>query len=105
MSNKSSKPIKITLFHADWCHHCVSFMPIWNEMRTNLKAKQNIQFENHEESTINNLSKDIRTIDNTDVRSLGYPSIKIDVAGKQYIYSGRRTPENIYQSILDSLNE
>lgn len=100
-----SKPIKISLFHAEWCGHCVNFMPVWKQMTAEADKYKNISFEEHEESTIDALPEPMRTIDGRDVRSFGYPSIKVVVNNDEYLYSGNRTPEAIYGSIVQILKE
>ena len=30
----------LILFHANWCGHCKSFMPIWNEFKTQINTKK-----------------------------------------------------------------
>lgn len=99
------KPIRITLYHASWCGHCVNFMPAWEKMKMDKNACKNIAFEQHEESTIGSLDDSLRTVGGTDVRSFGYPSIRISVNNKDYIYEGPRTVDNIYRSIINSLQE
>lgn len=101
----SNKPIKMKLFHADWCHHCVRFMPEWNKMKNNIKAQKNIQFENYEESEIAKLPEKVRTFEDTDVRSFGYPSLVINVSGDEYVFNGPRTSDHIFKSILEKIDD
>jgi thiol-disulfide isomerase/thioredoxin len=101
MSQK--KPIRITLFHANWCDYCIDFLPRWEEMRANTNASANIDFMTYEDTEIANLPDEIRTIAGVDVRSYGYPAIKISINGNDYMYTGRRTTDDIYTFILDKL--
>jgi hypothetical protein len=101
----SGKQIRITLFHANWCGHCTRFMPTWETMKADKDSKKIIDFQDHEESSIGNLDESVRTIDGKDVRSFGYPSIKINVNDKEYVYEGQRTVDDIYGSILEELKK
>ena len=60
--NMSSKPINITLFHADWCGHCVNFMPTWESMRSDKQAEKNIKFKHQKFIEIKYLKFLIRNI-------------------------------------------
>lgn len=97
------KPIKIILFYADWCHFCEEFIPLWNKMKEDTEATKNIDFEQYEEKNIDQLPDNVKLIDDIDVRALGYPSIKIIINNKDYIYDGKRTDEKIYEFIYDIL--
>lgn len=100
---KSKKPVKITLFHADWCGHCKHFTPLWDEMKADKKALKNIDFEDYEESVVGNLPESVRVVDGNDIRENGWPTIKITINDENLIYSGRRTPEDIYGFIVNQL--
>ena len=99
----SNKLIKITLYHAKWCGHCVDFLPLWNKMSSDSEALKNIEFKSYEESEINNLPEIDRSYDGVDVRSFGYPAIKISINDQDYMYEGKRTSEKIYTFILEKL--
>lgn len=99
----SGKPIKITLFHANWCGHCTNFMPTWETMKSDKSSHKNIVFEEHEEGSIEKLDEAERSINGRDVRSFGYPTIKITVNKKEYMYQGRRTVNDIYGSIIEEI--
>jgi len=103
--NRNEKPIRVTLFHAEGCIHCDNFMPTWNEMNNDTEALKNIEFDEYEASAIGNLPEDVRTIDGADVRGFGYPTIKISFNNKEAMYSGRRTPEEIYKFILEVIKD
>ena len=101
----SKKPIEITLFHANWCGYCVKFGPDWEKIKSNKLASKIVDFADHEESNIENLDKSARTINNQDVRSFGYPCIKIRVNDKVYRYEGARSEPEIYRSIVGVLEK
>lgn len=96
-----SKPIKITLFHADWCGHCHSFMPTWKGMISDKLANENILFEEYESGSMDTLSKKDRTINGRSIE--GFPTIKIAINDNEFEYSGDRTPSGIYSFILKKL--
>lgn len=100
----SKKPIKITLFHANWCDYCQNFLPLWNEMKSDKETTKNIEFEEYEDTKIGDLPEKIRSCDGVDVRTFGYPAIKISIGDKDYMYTGKRTAEKIYGFILDKIN-
>lgn len=95
------KPIKITLYHATWCGHCVSFMPTWNEMMNDKKMCKNIKFVSYESSMLNTLPESERTIKGEEIS--GYPTIRITINGEDYYYEGSRTKNDILQFILNKL--
>lgn len=99
----SKKPVKIILFHANRCGHCVDFLPTWEKMKSDKNANKNIEFEQYEESIVKDLPEDVRSIDGVDVRTNGWPTIKISVNGRDHMYSGNRTPDDIYKYILAQL--
>lgn len=103
MADEKKKPIKITLFHADSCGHCTTFMPIWNEMKADKDANKNIDFMDYESAAIGDLPEDVKTVDGEDIREHGYPAIKITVNNKSHAYLGRRSPQLIYKDILDHI--
>jgi thiol-disulfide isomerase/thioredoxin len=96
-----TKPINITLFHADWCGHCVNFMPTFEAMKNNKQANMNIGFNKVSDIELANLQKNKRQINGVDIE--GFPTIKIDIQGNTYNYMGERTQEKIYNFILDKL--
>lgn len=99
----SKKPVEIILFHQEGCSHCTRFMPIWETMKADKKAGKNIKFEQYEESDVYGLPNSVKMVDGVDVSSLGWPTIKISINDDNYVYSGSRTPEQIYGSIIEHL--
>lgn len=99
------KRVKITLYHAEWCGHCVQFMPTWKKMTSDVEANKSIEFESHEESVIPKLPENVRTFQGKDIRSNGFPTIRIKVDDVEYLYHGKRTPEEIYKTIVHELKK
>jgi thiol-disulfide isomerase/thioredoxin len=100
---ESNSPIQITLFHADWCGHCKRFMPTWEKMRNCEKAKKFINFIDYESQQMNKLPHNVRTINGEKIE--GFPSIKIEIMGKEYNYMNGRSTNDIYEFIVDSLRD
>jgi len=87
--------INMTLYHAHWCGHCVSFLPLWDKLKSELANSNNklhgvpIKFESFEESK---LKKGGANINGKPIS--GYPTIKLTLsvngATKDYEYTGDR---------------
>jgi thiol-disulfide isomerase/thioredoxin len=98
-----TKPIKITLFHADWCGHCVDFMPTWERMKKDKNARKNIEFEEYEAATLPDLPEETRTVDGEKID--GFPTIKITINDNEYNYMGNRSSDDIYEFIVKELRQ
>jgi thiol-disulfide isomerase/thioredoxin len=97
------KPIKITLFHAEWCGHCVDFKPTWEKMKVDKDANKNIEFEEYEASVLPGLPEELKKVNGEEIN--GFPTIKINVSGKDYNYKGARSKEDIYGFVIDHLKD
>ena len=91
------KPIQITLYHAKWCGHCVNFMPIWETMKSNPKNKKKINFVAVEDTELNIMSAGSKP------NIEGFPTIKINIKGKEHNYNGSRNEKDIFEHILNRL--
>ena len=98
------KTIEVTLFHADWCHHCKVFKPEWKNLLVELdkynKNKHNeyrIIAKEYEEQSLSSLSDDETLINGQPIQ--GFPTIKIKCSDKKkhvdYEYDGQRTSEHL----------
>ena len=81
---------KVMLFYADWCGHCTTFKPIWQELKKTFDVNgiEHSDFEdtkNKEEMSRYNIGS--------------YPTIKIEENGEVTEYNGLRD----YNSILSYL--
>jgi len=65
--------------------------------------KKNIDFEQHEEGNIKDLSDSVRMTDGVDVQTKGYPTLKISVKGQEHFYEGAHKAADIYTFIIDQL--
>jgi thiol-disulfide isomerase/thioredoxin len=98
-----TKPIKITLFHAPWCSHCVEFLPKWEELKHMPNIEKRIEFKNYDESAIKDLDKQETLINGKEFE--GYPTIKIEILGKQFNYMNKREVDDILDFIKTKLQK
>jgi thiol-disulfide isomerase/thioredoxin len=89
--------ITATLYHADWCGHCKTFLPEWQQFTKNLQGgmikHNNATFHSEQyedkEITRKNISA---TINGQPIR--GFPTIKISINEngkiKEFDYQGKR---------------
>lgn len=85
---------KVTLFHANWCGHCKSFMPTWQALKKIFK-ENNIEFAEYEDE------KDEDAIKSNNID--GFPTIRIDGDNGEYDYNGERSADAILHEILPNL--
>lgn len=99
----SNKPVKVTLFHANWCGHCQNFMPIWNEMVENKNANKNIEFLSIESAELDSLTDKEKQINGEEIQ--GFPTIKITINNRDYNYQGTRETNDIYSFIIKKIKQ
>ena len=83
-----SDKIRLVLYHAPWCPHCVKFMPAWNALGDNKKINgKNVELEaidceaTPEEAERANVS--------------GFPTIKLYNGDESHEYDGERDGETL----------
>ena len=81
---------QITLYHAKWCGHCTTFMPVWNDLKSTLK-ENNISYKSYEDGA------NKAEIEKAGVN--GFPTVRITVDGKTSDYDGPRNKRSILQAI------
>ena len=91
----SQKPINMTFYHMDNCGHCVRFEDTWKSLKE--LNQSNIGFNDINSNDMNPSTK----VAGNPV--LGFPTIAIDVLGKEYDYSGERSQTAILGFIRDRL--
>src|SRR5579872_5536686 len=102
MSDK--KPVRITLYHAEWCHYCKDFKPEWEKMKAKARNSPNVELVEYEESDLQSLDERERTINGEPV--YGYPTIKISINGNESRFSGDRSKgDNIFRYVFDELRK
>lgn len=87
---------KIILYHANWCPHCINFLPTWKKLKSELKQiGSGIQCEDYEQ-TANEQLCDERGIK-------GYPTIHLEKeGGKIEEYEGSRELKDIIDYLTGS---
>lgn len=86
---------KVTLYYSNGCIHCVNFKPEWNNFRQ-LVDKQNLNIE-YKEYEGGELSGKWPTINGQPIQ--GFPTLKLEVNGKEFEYDGERTAKAILTCI------
>ena len=72
-NNNKHKGVWIVLYHANWCYHCVNFIPVWKKLQSHLK-KRNVNCASIESEVISQTSPHVEI--------MGYPSIHLLKDGK-----------------------
>jgi hypothetical protein len=103
LMSPAKKPIELTLFHARWCHHCTTFLPVWEKMKSDKSTNKNFEFHDYEETSVKDLPESVTHVDDRDVRSNGWPTITMSINGEKEIYQGSRDPKEIYSYIIERL--
>ena len=101
-----------TLFHANWCGHCKTFMPEWEKFKKQIENQGgshngvNITFHEYESSTVDK-DPSLGKINGKDLR--GYPTIRITVSsGKksiEYEYDGKRNVDELLNHIVGTASK
>jgi thiol-disulfide isomerase/thioredoxin len=99
--------VKVILFHAKWCGHCLKFQPNWEKLKKNITNK-NIEFIDYEDKLIEELNDDEKKINGNKIA--GFPTIKIIVSDdknnkiKEYEYAKKRDYDVLKTDIENNLN-
>lgn len=83
-------PIKVQLYHANWCGHCKSFMPEWEKFVEEAE-KNGVTCESFE------ADKDKQEVEQANIS--GFPTIVIITNGTKEDYNGPRTAQAIMSHI------
>jgi len=89
MSGGGNDDKQICLFKADWCPHCRSIKPIWEELKKENKDK--IKFITYDSDKH---AKEIKTYN-----IKGYPTIILKVGDKSFEYVGSNDKSSIKEFI------
>lgn len=76
---------KVILFYANWCGHCQTFKPIWENLKVHLD-NNGIEHEEYE-------SSNQKIMDDFDIQ--GFPTIKVIQNNVATDYNGQRNPDAI----------
>jgi thioredoxin-like negative regulator of GroEL len=78
----------LVLFYAPWCIHCKQFMPVYQEFANQCSEKGlSIQF------TMINCEEHIGVLNAVNIK--GFPTLTLLSNGKEIIFNGRRTIEEL----------
>ena len=90
-NQKKEVPVKITLYYADWCSHCVHLKPEWTKFEKQAEKDHLIKVEKYESEKIpEDKKKEIN----------GFPTILIMTnKGDTYMYNDERTSDAIIHFI------
>ena len=95
-----SKFANITLYHAKWCGHCVSFMPEWNKLTA--KKIKNVTFNSYDSE---NEEAKSATINGDALK--GFPTIKVTINDNgektEIDYMGKRRADEIINFISQKI--
>jgi thiol-disulfide isomerase/thioredoxin len=102
-SNDTSKEAELLFFYADWCPHCKTAKPVWNELK-----------DEYQNKTINGYSvvfTEINcTTENAEVEKMmnqykveGFPTIKLLKDGQVIEYDAKPTKETLNQFLTTVL--
>lgn len=83
--------VKVVLYYADWCPHCMQVKPVFEQLKQKFKDNENIQFESYEDSQIKTMSNPPQIE--------GYPTIMIGKNDELTEYVGDRSLADITQKI------
>jgi len=85
--------ISVILFYADWCGHCKTFKPNWDEWSKEFeKTHDDIQFNSVED-------KELQSKEWSDFKISGFPTLMMIKNDKQILFQGPRTKELIEEWI------
>lgn len=107
------KEVKITLYYADWCGHCVNFKPEWNKFKEHIlkikKRNKDIEIFTKEYEDDELQKKGGGKINGKDIQ--GYPTVKIKLTmgdkSKEYNYDdyGKKDSKYMTRFIENVSNE
>jgi thiol-disulfide isomerase/thioredoxin len=102
-SNSGSKEAELLFFYADWCPHCKTAKPIWNEIKS--------EYENKSVNGYNIVFTEVNcTTESPDVEKLmdqykveGFPTIKLLKDGQVIEYDAKPSRDTLNQFLTTVL--
>jgi thiol-disulfide isomerase/thioredoxin len=96
-NTNGTNEVELFLFYADWCPHCKTAKPIWNEIKD--------EYENKKINGYNIVFTEVNcTTESAEVDKLmnqykveGFPTIKLLKDGQVIEYDAKPSRENLYQ--------
>lgn len=89
--------INVTLFHADWCGHCTSFMPEWKQLEAKFKNDPSVSLNSFESSD----PKFSRNAKINGAQIQGFPTIRIKIGEQETEYNDERSSAALSRAIED----
>ena len=88
-------PVVIGLIYANWCHHCQSMKPAWDEMKKDIMNNYNgkfsiVEIEADQPDKSEKLAKLEQMLDGQKIDASGYPTIVKVAGGRADYYGGNR---------------
>lgn len=94
-TNSSGKEAEIMLFYVDWCPHCKTAKPEWEQVKTNYENKTINGYQViFTEVNCTNETPDVEKMMNT-YKIEGYPTIKMLKDGHIIEFDAKPTKENL----------
>ena len=101
--NKKTEKPKLVLIYADWCIHCQTLKPQWNEMKMQLINDN--KYNNDDIIEIESREQDEKILDLNErfikngepIKAEGYPTLGKIVNGEFNTYKGERSTPALYQ--------
>jgi thiol-disulfide isomerase/thioredoxin len=97
LTDKTSNEAELMLFYVDWCPHCKTAKPVWEELRTEYENKQingySVMFT---EINCTNETPEIESLMNK-YKIEGFPTIKLLKDGQIIEYDAKPTKETLTQ--------
>lgn len=87
MTNTSSKP-KLILYWANWCPHCETFLPKWNQFKNSINT-DNLDIEDYDCAKTENENK----CNVSDIP--GFPTVIKQIGENRIEYQGPRTVKGL----------
>lgn len=99
---KNDNDVLIILFKTEWCPHCKSAMPEWNNFKTYV---DNINNTNDYQIKLSVVDCDAKPKLAEKYEIEGYPTIKLIYKGTTYDYDAKPNKENLIKFLESSIDQ
>jgi hypothetical protein len=90
----------LTLYHADWCHFCSDFLPIWGELVAIINKNSN----KYQLELVDVNCTDTKTSAVNCPNVPGFPTMRLAQGDKTENYTGPRTLDDVIKYLENKLN-